>query len=237
MKIQDQLNKNKPIAVPDVRLLARPLAVAKIQEAGLIPRVIKAPERHRAVGPGLRSRTPAGGSKVGKGSTVTLTVSSGIPQVQRTECRRPGRQPGGAALAQVGLEPNIVRDLLHRADRHRDRAAARLRAIRPEGRRPYASTSRAARSPSRCPTSPASRSRTRDRRSRARGSPSSASRHPVRPGAGRRRRRPIRPPARSVDKGSRVTLSVSKGPATTQIPDVLRPEPGRRDARCSRGAG
>src|SRR5689334_6430051 len=30
-KIQDQLNKNKPIAVPDVRLLARPLAVTQIK--------------------------------------------------------------------------------------------------------------------------------------------------------------------------------------------------------------
>ena len=29
------------------------------------------------------------------------------------------------------------------------------------------------------------------------------------------------PPGSSVDKGSRVTLSVSKGPATTQVPNVL----------------
>jgi serine/threonine-protein kinase len=81
MKIQDQLNKNKPVAVPDVRLLARPLAVTQIQNAGLIPRVIKAPSDTVPSGQ-VSDQNPGGGSKVARGSTVTLTVSSGIPQVR-----------------------------------------------------------------------------------------------------------------------------------------------------------
>ena len=46
-------------------------------------------------------------------------------------------------------------------------------------------------------------------------------RRPVRPAAaGHRRRRRTRRAGTSVSKGSQITLSVSKGPATTQVPDV-----------------
>ena len=41
MKIQDQLNSNKPIAVPDVMLMQRGLAVRKIDEAGLKALVVR----------------------------------------------------------------------------------------------------------------------------------------------------------------------------------------------------
>src|ERR671930_920079 len=43
-KIQDQLKSNAPVAVPDVMLLQRGLAVQKIQQAGLSPRVVTAPD-------------------------------------------------------------------------------------------------------------------------------------------------------------------------------------------------
>ncbi|HVV58699.1 MAG TPA: Stk1 family PASTA domain-containing Ser/Thr kinase, partial [Gaiellaceae bacterium] len=43
-KIQDQLNSNKPVAVPDVRLLVRRLAVQKIEAAGLKAQVVTQPE-------------------------------------------------------------------------------------------------------------------------------------------------------------------------------------------------
>ena len=46
-------------------------------------------------------------------------------------------------------------------------------------------------------------------------------RRPVRPGRGRRRRRlQTRRPARASRRARTITLSVSKGPATTQVPDV-----------------
>jgi hypothetical protein len=100
MQDQDQLNQNKPVAVPDV-LLARPLAVAR-SEAGLTPRL--RPRATPSFGPGLRGE-PCGRLQGRQGSTVTLTVSTGHgPGAER---RRPGRQQAVATLAQLGLDPNI----------------------------------------------------------------------------------------------------------------------------------
>ena len=107
-KIQDQLNSNKPTAVPDVKLLARRLAVAKIKEAGLVPLVVTAPDDTVPKGQ-VSIENPAGGSKVAKGSTVTLTVSTGMPQVQVPSVIGQDVNQAVAALAQLGLDPNIVR--------------------------------------------------------------------------------------------------------------------------------
>ena len=43
------------------------------------------------------------------------------------------------------------------------------------------------------------------------------------------------PPGTSVSKGATITLSVSKGPATTQVPGRDEPEPGRRRAAPAPG--
>ena len=108
MKIQDQLNNNKPIAVPDVMLMARSLAVTKIQEAGLTPRVITQP--HDTVPKGqVSAENPGGGSKVGKGSTILLTVSSGKPQVLVPNVVGLDATSAVATLAQLGLNPKITR--------------------------------------------------------------------------------------------------------------------------------
>src|SRR5204863_120388 len=79
-KIQEQLDNNRPVAVPDVTLLQQDLAVLQIRQAGLNPVVAKGPDDN--VPPGqVISENPGGGSKVGKGSTVTLQVSTGKPKV------------------------------------------------------------------------------------------------------------------------------------------------------------
>ena len=167
----------------------------------------------------VSEENPAGGSKVGKGSTVTLTVSTGIPQVQVPSVIGQDVNQAVASLAQLGLDPNIVRDLLDRAGRHRHRAAAACRRPRAEG--DEGAHQRLARRE-------AGAGPRRDRRAvrerqvgarRARASPSRGS-----TSSPTRRRASSSPPTRragsSVAKGSKVTLSVSKGPATTQIPDV-----------------
>ena len=98
-----------------------------------MPRVIKAPSDTVPSGQ-VSDQNPAGGSKVGKGSTVTLTVSSGMPKVQRAECRRPGRQlGGGGAWRRSASHPKIVQHLLDRAARHRHGAAARAGDRVPKG--------------------------------------------------------------------------------------------------------
>ncbi len=107
-KIQDQLNSNKPVAVPDVMLMARPLAVLKIKQAGLNARVIKTTSDtvHRGQ---VSDENPGGGSKVGKGSTITLTVSLGKAKVLVPDVRNLSVTDAVAALAQLGLDPHVVR--------------------------------------------------------------------------------------------------------------------------------
>jgi len=107
-KIQDQLNSNKPVAVPDVMLMARPLAVVKIQDAGLTAKVVKATSDTVAKGQ-VSDENPGGGSKVGKGSTITLTVSLGKPKVLVPDVRNLSVTDAVAALAQLGLDPHVVR--------------------------------------------------------------------------------------------------------------------------------
>ncbi len=79
-KIQDQLNNNKPVGVPDVTLVQKDLARQKLIAAGFVPRVEYA--TNDTVGKGqVATETPGGGTKVGKGSTITITVSTGKPKV------------------------------------------------------------------------------------------------------------------------------------------------------------
>jgi serine/threonine-protein kinase len=105
-KIQDQLKSNAPVAVPDVLLLQRGLAVQKIQQAGLQPRVVTASSDTVPKGQ-VSDENPGGGSKVGKGSTVTLTVSTGKPKVSVPDVRGRNVTDAVAALAQLGLNPRI----------------------------------------------------------------------------------------------------------------------------------
>ena len=189
-KIQDQLNKNKPVAVPDVMLLARSLAVQKIQEAGLNPRRDHGAERHASPTGQVSGQNPGGGSKVGKGSTVTLTVSSGKPQVDRPERRRPGRHERRcASLAQLGLNPKITRIYSGAQHGHRHGAAA-------AGRRPWSSratvvhinVSRGAK-PVTVPDVTGEPFANAKSALKGQGFVGRARRHPVGPAAGHRRRR------------------------------------------------
>ena len=82
-KIQDQLNSNKPIAVPDVDAAARVRSPSqKLKQRGPEP----ARRQGRRATPCRRARCPtrtrAAARRSGKGSTVTLTVSTGKPKVK-----------------------------------------------------------------------------------------------------------------------------------------------------------
>ena len=106
-KIQQQLDSNRPVAVPDVRLVQRDLAVLKIQQAGLKPLVVKAADDTVPAGQVI-DENPGGGSKVGKGSTVTLRVSTGKPRVFVPDVRGRSVTDAITALAGIGLNPKIV---------------------------------------------------------------------------------------------------------------------------------
>ncbi len=106
-KIQAQLDSNRPVAVPDVRLVQKDLAVLKIQQAGLKPIVVKAADDTVPAGQVI-DENPGGGSKVGKGSTVTLRVSTGKPKVLVPDVRGRSLTDAITALAGIGLSPRPV---------------------------------------------------------------------------------------------------------------------------------
>jgi beta-lactam-binding protein with PASTA domain len=217
-KIQDQINSNKPIAVPDVTLLARPLAVAKIKEQGLVPRILTAPSDTVPKGQ-VSDENPGGGSKVARGSTVTLTVSTGVAQVKVPNVVGQDVNQAVATLAGLGLNPNIARvfstaqqDTVTAQQPHAGDSV-------PKGSNVRINVSRGAK-PVQVPD--VTGQPFANAKSALQGQGFSVSRVDVQsdqypqgvvvasdPPAGS-----------SVAKGSKVTLSVSKGPASTQVPDV-----------------
>ena len=217
-KIQDQINSNKPIAVPDVTLLARPLAVAKIKEQGLVPRVVTASSDTVPKGQ-VSDENPGGGSKVAKGSTVTLTVSTGVAQVKVPNVVGQDVNQAVATLAGLGLNPNIARvystaqqDTVTAQQPHAGDSV-------PKGSNVRVNVSRGAK-PVQVPD--------------VTGQPFANAKSALQGQGFTVARVDVQsdqypkgvvvasdPPAGSnVAKGAKITLSVSKGPATTTVPDV-----------------
>src|SRR5581483_10802027 len=107
-KIQDQLNQNRPVAVPDVTRLQVDLAKRQIENEGLSVKVVRQP--NDTVGVGLvASQDPGGGTKINKTSTVTLFVSTGVPKVTVPGVVGQDVTSAVASLAQVGLNYKVRR--------------------------------------------------------------------------------------------------------------------------------
>jgi beta-lactam-binding protein with PASTA domain len=233
-KIQDQINSNKPIAVPDVTLLARPLAVAKIKEQGLVPRIVTASNDTVPKGQ-VSDENPGGGSKVAKGSTVTLTVSTGVAQVKVPNVVGQDVNQAVATLAGLGLNPNIARvystaqtDTVTAQQPHAGDSV-------PKGSNVRINVSRGAK-PVQVPD--VTGQPFANAKSALQGQGFTVSRVDVQ--SDQYPKGVVvasNPPAgTSVAKGSKIELSVSKGPATTQVPDVTNQN--QADAtRILEGAG
>src|SRR5581483_9722371 len=107
-KIQDQLNQNRPVAVPDVTRLQVDLAKRQIENEGLSVKVVRQP--NDTVGVGLvASQDPGGGTKINKTSTVTLFVSTGVPKVTVPGVVGQDVTSAVASLAQAGLNYKVRR--------------------------------------------------------------------------------------------------------------------------------
>jgi serine/threonine-protein kinase len=75
-KIRDELNANKPVAVPYVVGLKEQLAVQHIKDKGLKVRVLRGFNQTFGAGTVI-SQSPDGGEKTDKGNAVRITVSRG----------------------------------------------------------------------------------------------------------------------------------------------------------------
>jgi beta-lactam-binding protein with PASTA domain len=222
-KIQDQLNANKPVAVPDVVLLQRDLAKMKIEQAGLVAKIQNEPNEQVPKGQ-VSDQNPGGGSKVGKGSTVTLKVSTGLPKVQVPNVVNQDVTAAVASLAGLGLNPKITRiysgaqpDTVTAQQPHAGDHVVK-------GTTVHINVSRGAKP---VPVPDVTGQPYANAKSALEGQGFVVSRLDIQSDQAQGvvvASNP--PPGSSVSKGARITLSVSKGPATTQIPDVTNQNEG-----------
>jgi serine/threonine-protein kinase len=78
-KIQDQLNANATVPVPNVVGIEKDLAVAKIEGAGLRPKVERSASKEVKQG-FVISQNPDPGVRIQKDDQVTIVVSTGVPK-------------------------------------------------------------------------------------------------------------------------------------------------------------
>ena len=78
-KIQDQLTANATVPVPNVVGIERRLAEQKIEAAGLKPKVERSASKEVKAGIVI-SQNPDGGVRIQKGDQVTIVVSTGVPK-------------------------------------------------------------------------------------------------------------------------------------------------------------
>jgi serine/threonine-protein kinase len=106
-KIQDQLNSTKPVAVLDYRGIQEQLAVAKILNANLHPKVVRQPNDKAPIGQ-VFDQSPQPGDHIDKGNTVTIDVSTGKPKVEVPDVRNKSLQDAVASITSAKLKANVV---------------------------------------------------------------------------------------------------------------------------------
>jgi serine/threonine-protein kinase len=105
-KIQDQLDKSQPVAVVDVRDIHRNLAVEKLQAQGFDVKVENQPSDTIQRGD-VVEQDPSAGSRIAPSSTVTIFVSTGKPKVSVPDVRGLTLNDAIARLNDVHLAPNV----------------------------------------------------------------------------------------------------------------------------------
>jgi eukaryotic-like serine/threonine-protein kinase len=102
-QIQDQLAASKPVAVPGVVGLRELNAKVKIQEAGLEPKVQRAASAEVDKGIVI-DQSPDGGTRIQKGDQVTIIVSTGVPKTTVPDVVGMDYADAVDALNEVNLE-------------------------------------------------------------------------------------------------------------------------------------
>jgi serine/threonine-protein kinase len=105
-KIQDQLDKSQPVAVVDVRNILRGLAVQKLKAQGFDVKVEREPSQSIPVNE-VVDQDPSPGSRIAPTSTVTIFVSTGKPRVPVPDVRGLTLNDAIARLNDVHLTPDV----------------------------------------------------------------------------------------------------------------------------------
>ncbi|HKA27244.1 MAG TPA: PASTA domain-containing protein, partial [Gaiellaceae bacterium] len=105
-KIRDELNANKPVAVPYVVGLQQQQAVKKITDKGLKAKVVTGFSQSYPDGTVMRQSID-GGEKTDKGNTVVLTVSHGKPKTTVPDVVGKTQSDAVAALTSAHLKVSV----------------------------------------------------------------------------------------------------------------------------------
>jgi eukaryotic-like serine/threonine-protein kinase len=105
-KITDELNANKPVAVPYVEGLAQAQAVKKIEDKGLKAHIAPGFSQTFPAGTVMR-QDPQGGEKTDKGNIVTLTISHGRPKVTVPDVVGKSQSDAVATLTAAHLKVSV----------------------------------------------------------------------------------------------------------------------------------
>jgi beta-lactam-binding protein with PASTA domain/predicted Ser/Thr protein kinase len=106
-KIRDQLDANKPVAVPYVVGLREKLARQHITEKGLKVHVVNRPSQTFALGIVI-GQDPGGGEKTAKGNAVTIRVSTGRPKVAVPDVTGKTQSDAVATLTAAHLKVSVA---------------------------------------------------------------------------------------------------------------------------------
>jgi serine/threonine-protein kinase len=106
-QIQDQLEESAPVGVPLVEGLREQQAIDQIEAVGLEAEVEEQPSTDVERGIVIE-QSPREGTQVSKGSTVTITVSTGPRQVEVPSLVGGTYEEAVDALNELGLEPRRV---------------------------------------------------------------------------------------------------------------------------------
>jgi serine/threonine-protein kinase len=214
-------------------LLQKDLAKLKIEEAGLTAVIVKGTSD--TVAPGqVSGENPPSGTKIGKGSTVTLTVSTGKPKVAVPNVVGQDITSALTSLASAGLQPKIRRifsgqqpDTVTAQQPHAGDQVVKGTVI-------HINVSRGAKP---VPVPDVTGQPFANARSALEGQGFQVGREDIQSDMPQGVVVAENPPqGTSVPKGTKITLSVSKGPATTQVPDVTGQNQANAEAILT-GAG
>jgi beta-lactam-binding protein with PASTA domain len=106
-QIEDELAEATPVAVPNVEGIIERLAVDKVRNADLNPRVRRLHDEEVELGR-VYDQAPEAGERIDRGNTVVVFVSLGKPKVKVPSVRGKRLADATSALADVGLKWRVV---------------------------------------------------------------------------------------------------------------------------------
>jgi beta-lactam-binding protein with PASTA domain len=105
-RVQDELTAREPVAVPNVVGLKEQRALDLIERADLEAKVEEEASTDVPSGEVI-DQDPAAGTRIAKGETVVITVSTGIPQVEVPKVSGTTRDEAIGILQDAGLEARV----------------------------------------------------------------------------------------------------------------------------------